>query len=86
MDTKEVIWFIYLVECSDGTLYCGITNDLEKRLKKHNNGTGAKYTRGRSPIVLKYVETALTKSDALKREHAIKKLTKKKKWELIKGE
>lgn len=77
-------YFVYILECSDKTYYCGYTNNLEKRIKNHNEGkTGAKYTRGKRPVVLKYVETLATLSEALKREHLIKKLTHKQKKNLI---
>ncbi len=75
---------VYIVECSDKTLYCGWTNNLEKRLREHNEGErGAKYTRGRRPVKLVYQETCLTRSDALKREKEIKMLTRSQKLHLI---
>lgn len=67
-------WHCYLLECADGTLYCGITNDLDKRLAAHNAGEGAKYTRGRAPVKLLYREPCADKSAALKREMEIKAL------------
>ena len=77
---------VYIVECSDKTLYCGWTNDLKKRLHEHNEGkNGAKYTRGRRPVKLLYQEPCLTRSDALKREREIKGLTRLKKLRLIQG-
>jgi putative endonuclease len=77
---------VYILECSDKTLYCGWTNDLEKRLHEHNEGkNGAKYTRGRRPVKLVYQEPCLTRSDALKREREIKGLTRLKKLRLIQG-
>jgi putative endonuclease len=76
-------WVVYLLHCADGSLYCGTTNDLEKRLEKHNAGKGAKYLRGRLPVVLAYSETAENKSAALKREYAIKQLSRAQKLELI---
>lgn len=72
-----------MVECSDGTLYTGITNDLDKRLQKHNNGTGAKYTRSRTPVVLKWTCECLDRSEASKLEYKIKQLSRKDKLELI---
>ena len=75
-------WVCYLLECADGTLYCGITNDLDKRLAAHNAGEGAKYTRSRLPVQLKYSEPCADKSSALKREHEIKRWPKAKKLEL----
>ena len=72
-------WVCYLLSCADGTLYCGITNDMGKRLEAHNAGAGAKYTRGRSPVRLVYVEPCADKSAALKREMQIKRLPRNKK-------
>ena len=76
-------WVCYLLECADDTLYCGITNDLEKRLAAHNAGTASKYTRARVPVELVFVEQCDGKSAALKREMAIKKLPRTKKLALI---
>lgn len=69
-------WICYLLQCADHTLYCGITNDLDKRLAAHNAGEGAKYTRGRTPVKLLYRELCADKSTALKRELEIKKLSR----------
>lgn len=69
-------WHCYLLECADGTLYTGITNDLEKRLAAHNGGTGSKYTRSRLPVQLVYAEAHLDRSAASRREAAIKKLSR----------
>jgi putative endonuclease len=71
------------VECSDKTLYTGYTNDLDKRIKTHNEKKGAKYTRGRTPVVLKYYEEFDNKMDAMKRESQIKKLKRLKKLKLF---
>lgn len=76
-------WFCYLLRCADNTLYCGITNDLEKRLIIHNAGEGAKYTRGRTPVMIVYRESCENKSAALKRELQIKRLTREKKLALV---
>jgi putative endonuclease len=77
-------WYVYIVRCSDGTLYAGITNNLEKRIEKHNSEKGgAKYTRSRQPVKLVYVEQVENRSSAAKREYAIKKLPTAKKAELI---
>ncbi len=73
------MWFVYLLKCKDDTLYCGISNNLEKRIKTHNSGKGAKYTKSRLPVILFYYETVLNKSEALKREYQIKKLSKSEK-------
>jgi putative endonuclease len=79
-------WVVYILECGDGTLYTGITNDLDKRIKKHNEGKGAKYTRTRLPVVLKYFKTVEDKSQAAKEEYRIKQLTRKQKQTLIENE
>jgi len=79
------MYYIYIAECSDGTLYTGYTVNLEKRIQTHNEGKGAKYTRGRTPIVLKYYEEFNYKNDALKRESEIKSLRKIKKIDLIRN-
>ncbi len=75
--------YIYILECSDGTYYTGWTNNLESRINAHNSGKGAKYTRGRTPVEIIYKEEFDTKSEALKREIEIKKLSRAKKYELI---
>jgi len=76
-------WFVYLIECSDKTLYCGATNNLEKRINAHNLGKGARYTKTRLPVELVGFRRGLTKSEALKLEHYIKKLPKNKKVEFL---
>lgn len=75
-------WVVYMLECKDGSLYTGITDRLPHRLEAHRAGRGAKYTRGRGPLILRYLEDCVDHSAALKRESAIKKLTKKEKWAL----
>lgn len=75
--------YTYLLQCADGTLYCGWTNHLDKRVETHNAGKGAKYTKARRPVVLAYYEEFETKEEAMKREAAIKQLTRKKKLNLI---
>ena len=79
----EKQWTVYILECGDGTLYTGITDDLQRRLKAHAEGRGAKYTRGRGPLKLRYLEIAGDKSTALKRECALKRLPKCRKLEVI---
>ena len=74
--------YAYLVRCSDNSLYAGWTNNIEKRLKAHNDGTGAKYTKSRCPVTLAYLEAFDTRSEAMKREAALKKMTHKQKEEL----
>lgn len=83
MEIKEKKAFVYIVECSDGTLYTGWTTDVEARVATHNNGSGAKYTRNRRPVKLVYSEEMENKSAALKREAAIKKLSRAEKMLLI---
>lgn len=80
---RLVSWVCYLLRCADGTLYCGITNDMSKRLAAHNAGTAAKYTRTRTPVVLVYSENCTDRSAASKREMAIKNLTREKKLALL---
>lgn len=75
--------YVYIVECSDGTFYTGWTNNLEKRIEMHSNGTGAKYTRGRGPVKLVYNEQFEDKRDAMKREYEIKQMTRQEKILLI---
>lgn len=75
--------YVYILQCSDETLYTGWTNNLENRIKVHNSGKGAKYTRCRLPVKLVYQETFPTKEEALRREAAIKKMTRGQKLELI---
>ena len=75
--------YTYILECSDGSLYCGWTNDVHKRVEDHNAGKGAKYTKGRLPVKLAYYEAFETKEEACKREYAIKQLTKAQKMNLI---
>ena len=78
----EKQWVVYILECKDGSLYTGITDRLPQRLAAHRAGKGAKYTKGRGPLFLRYLEDCEGHSAALKREIAIKRLTKKEKWEL----
>ncbi len=75
--------YTYLLRCSDGSLYCGWTNHLLERVKAHNDGKGAKYTKSRRPVVLAYYEEYATKSEAMHREAQVKKLTKKEKEALV---
>ncbi len=76
-------WMCYVLQCADSTLYCGVTNDLDKRLAAHNAGEGAKYTRGRTPVKLAFSECCADKSAALKREMEIKGWSREKKLALI---
>ena len=85
MKIMEATWYLYILRCGDGTLYTGITTDVEKRLEQHRTGKGAKYTRGRSPLELVYREECEDHSQALKREAAIKRMSRQKKEILIKS-
>ncbi|HKB59581.1 MAG TPA: GIY-YIG nuclease family protein [Gallionellaceae bacterium] len=85
MAVRSLAWVCYLLECADGTLYCGITNNLEKRVDAHNAGEGAKYTRGRAPVRLAYAEACEDKSAALKRERSIKRLPRADKLALCRA-
>lgn len=76
-------WIIYILRCANGSLYTGITKDLEARIEKHNAGTGAKYTRANRPCKLVYTKKGLTESKAKKEEARIKKLSKKEKEALV---
>jgi len=76
--------YVYILECVDGTLYTGWTNDIEKRIKAHNDGTGSKYTRARLPVRLVYFEEYVSKQEAMSIEWHIKRLSRKQKLELIK--
>ena len=80
----EKQWVVYILKCKDGTLYTGITTDVEKRLAAHRSGKGAKYTRGRGPLELVYCEECVDHSAALKRESEIKRLPRQEKEKLIK--
>ncbi len=79
------LWFVYIVRCSDNSLYTGIAMDVERRIDEHNNDnkTGAKYTRARRPVKLVYFEEVASRSEAASRESVIKKLTKPEKEALI---
>lgn len=77
-------WYVYMLRCKDGSLYTGYTDDPQRRLAVHNAGKGAKYTRSRLPVTLVYQEEFPEKSDALRREAAIKKLKKVQKEGLLK--
>ncbi len=76
-------WVVYILRCKDNSLYTGVTNHMEKRLKAHNDGKGAKYTKARRPVVMVYSESAQNRSEAQKREAAIKKLSRTEKLGLI---
>ena len=77
--------YAYILQCADGTFYTGWTNDPEKRLAAHNNGTASKYTRVRRPVSMVYYEVFETKEEAMRREYAIKQLTRQEKLKLIRA-
>ena len=79
------MWYTYIVECKDGTYYTGITTDIDRRIAQHNSGKGSKYVKrhGGVPVTLRYIEEQPNRSEASKRECAIKKLTRKEKEKLI---
>lgn len=76
-------WYVYIVQCSDGTLYTGCTPDIAARLQAHNSGKGAKYTRHRAPVILRYQETHPDRSTAQQREYALKQLSRIQKLALF---
>jgi len=82
---KSDKWLVYILRCGDGRLYTGITNDFEKRLKAHRAGTGAKFTKGRGPLKVVYLDEQPDRSQALKTEFAIKRLSRKEKLVLAQG-
>lgn len=79
----EPVWYLYILRCGDGSLYTGITTDVERRLAAHRSGKGAKYTRGRGPLELVYREECGGHSAALKREWEIKQLSREQKQQLL---
>lgn len=81
----EATCYTYILRCSDGTYYTGWTNNLDERVKTHNSGKGARYTRPRRPVTLVYYETFRSKEEAMSREFAIKRLTRREKQDLIDG-
>ncbi len=81
-DTKKS-WYVYILLCSDGSFYTGITNNVKERMKEHNAGSGAKYTRGRKPVTLAYRETHPNQASARRREEEIKKLERRNKEKLV---
>ena len=75
--------YFYVLECADGSYYAGYTNDVNKRLRTHNDGKGAKYTRGRRPVVLRYVEEYQTKTEAMQAEYRFKQLSRSTKERIV---
>ena len=80
------MWFLYILECSNGSFYTGVTDNVEKRIAKHNSGKGAYYTKLRSPVRFLYQESHRSKTEALLREQQIKRWSKSKKLALIKSD
>jgi putative endonuclease len=76
-------WYVYLARCSDGTLYCGVARDVAERIKKHDSGKGARYTRGRGPLVTLAVRKCKSHGDALRLELAVKRLSREAKEALV---
>ena len=82
---SSTAFYVYIVRCTDGSLYTGITSDVSRRLREHNSGRGSKYTRARLPVTLAFVERARDRSGALKRESQIKGFSRKSKLRLCEG-
>src|SRR5512141_1469248 len=76
-------WFVYVARCADGSLYTGVTTDVARRLAAHNGGRGAAYTRSRGPVSLVHLEPAADRGQALRREHAIKRMTRREKLAMV---
>lgn len=83
---EQIANYTYMVRCSDGTLYTGWTNHIEKRIQDHNSGKGAKYTRSRTPVELVYLEISETKQEAMRKEVYYKRLTRRQKEAMIASE
>ena len=81
---SETEYSVYILKCKDGSLYTGISKDVEERIRLHNEGKGAKYTKSRRPVTLKYLESGFVHGNAIKREIEIKRMTKSKKLDLLK--
>lgn len=77
-------WFVYILKCSDNTLYCGVTTDVERRIKEHNNGTASRYTRAKRPVTLEVFVTFPDRGTALRVEHAVKQKPAKEKLAFLK--
>lgn len=76
-------WYVYMLSCADGSLYTGVTKDLERRVEQHNRGVGARYTRSRLPVEICYHEPVASHGDALRREIALKRLSRREKLVLV---
>ena len=79
------VWFLYILKCGDGTFYTGVTTDIERRLRMHQEGTASRYTRTRRPVALVYREECAGRSQSLARECAVKALSRRRKEELVSG-
>ena len=79
----EQPWFVYILECNDGSFYTGITNDIARRQQQHNEGTASRYTRSRRPVMLRYQEICESRSQALIRECSLRLLSRKEKEDLL---
>ncbi|MES9831062.1 MAG: GIY-YIG nuclease family protein [Candidatus Thiodiazotropha sp. DIVDIV] len=82
-ESRDNSWYVYILRCSDNTLYTGVTNDITRRVSEHNRGIGAKYTRGRTPVELVFLESSSNRSTALRRECVIKKMKLAEKQKII---
>jgi predicted GIY-YIG superfamily endonuclease len=85
-ETTNKAWFLYLLRCADGSLYTGITNNVTRRCQQHNAGTASRYTRSRLPVELIYQESHVSRSVALKRELAVKAMSREEKESLVRSE
>lgn len=86
MEGQDAKHYVYVVQCSDDSLYTGYAKDVERRIQEHNQGKGAKYTQGRRPVELIHTEEFASRSEALSREHQIKQLTRQQKLRLTRTE
>jgi len=84
-EAAGAVWSLYVLECGDGSFYTGVTTDIDRRLREHQEGTASRYTRTRRPVVLAYREKCGTRSQSLARECAVKSLSRRRKEELISG-
>jgi len=84
-ETAGAVWFLYILKCCDGSFYTGVTTDIDRRLREHQEGTASRYTRIRRPVVLIYREECGSRSRSLSRECVVKSLSRRRKEELISG-
>jgi predicted GIY-YIG superfamily endonuclease len=83
--SADAVWFLYILQCCDGSFYTGVTTDIDRRIREHQEGTASRYTRTRRPVVLVYREECGSRSRSLARECAVKSLSRRRKEELISG-